>query len=347
MDSKQVVITASDVLENNIIFINSKDALVNGLYLNNDEDRSSFGLYLKKKLSSEADELFKIIVQSCQIPFTFSLTNSNNNYIDWKENAILKTPIQLTEGNYNILEMMLEIETQMNAASSFSATNYTISYNGITNKLLIESASALDTILLFSTGTNVLKSISTQIGFTSDNDITINSTTSGTSDTVINLVTISSLFIRSNLSSLSTIDSLTTTNSDILINLPITVNPLEMISYQYTEGYEYNLIEDNSIEYLTLSLTDSAGTAIDLKKNINWEIVLNIQIIKNPILKRKEININLAEQIEAPSSFDEPKEENVLNELVDEDELIKETDKILLEKHHQETIDKYKEAIKN
>ena len=147
----------------------------------------------------------------------------------------------------------------------------------------ITSASSQNTEFLFNSGANVSKSIAKQIGYTNDNDITINNSQNTTSDSFVDLIRIHSLFIRSNLSSNNTLDSESLTNTDILVNIPITSNPLEIINYQYYEGMSYNLIEEDKITEISIQLTDQNGNIIDLGKKIDWELLLNIQIIKNPL----------------------------------------------------------------
>lgn len=320
----------SDIITNNVIFISSKDVIQNGVFLIDEDNRSKFGLYLKKDIKCGEDELFKIIVQSVQIPYTYNNTNENNNYIDWSENGVLQTPIQITSANYNILELAREIKTQLNSNTSNGIT-YNLVYNGKTNKITLSSDSALDTIFLFNSGVNVIKSISSFIGFTSDADITINSSSSALSDSVCNLTYTSSLFLRSNLSSLNTIDSKNTTNSDILINIPILVNPLQVINYQYYEGVEVNYIDNNSIEYIELSLTDINGNNINLGKKINWSCVLVIQSVKDPSYVPVDI-IDLNEKIDDIKINNN----NPLNEMVNIDDLIKNSNEIINRTEHPE-----------
>tara|TARA_S200002703_G_C3792654_1_gene244650 strand:- start:323 stop:1372 length:1050 start_codon:yes stop_codon:yes gene_type:complete len=335
-------IGANTILENNLIFIRSKDGL-----FPDENKHTQFSITLKKSLTKNEDELFKVIVQSAQIPYTFRNTNDTNNYIDYEENGILKTPIQIQSGNYNIYELTLEIQTQLNNNTSLGANNYTISYNQVENKITIVSASASNTKFLFKTGVNVNKSIRKQIGYTGDNDITINSGASSTSDSFVDLIRIHSLFIRSNLSSNRTIESDTGTNSDILVSIPITSNPLSMINYQYYEGMSFNLIGVDKINHIDFTLTDQNGNLIDLGKKINWELLLNIQVIKNPsFLRNPTINDIENEYIEENTKI--LQRYDPMNEEVDIEEIKTKSEKILehTEKHKQK-INNIKNEINN
>ena len=279
-------LSSNTILENNTLFIRSQDA--NTL----NEKRSKFNVTLQNSIKKKDDELFKIMVQSVQIPYTFHNTNQTNNFIDWQENGILKSPLAIKSGNYNILELISEIQNKLNENSSYGNATYTINYNQIENIVELKSTNSNNTKLLFNTGINVSKSIASQIGFTNDNDITFNSTTSKFSDSYVNLITINSLFIRSNISGVNTYDSKTKQQSKILSIIPVNSNPLSVITYQYYEGVPYILYNNDNITNLEFELTDESGNLINLGKNINWFFVLSIQIIKNPKHFRKEINNN-------------------------------------------------------
>ena len=229
--------------------------------------------------------------------------------------------------NYNILELISEIQNKLNTNSSYGNTNYTINYNQIENIVELKSSNANNSKLLFNTGINVYKSIASQIGFTNDNDITFNSNTSKFSDSYVNLITINSLFIRSNISGVNTYDSKTKQQSNILSIIPINTNPLSVITYQYYEGVPYILYNNDNITNLEFNLTDASGNVINLGKNINWSFVLSIQVIKNPKhFRKKEINNNDLE-----NELIEPKiiKNKIPEELIDIDENKENAQKIL------------------
>jgi len=336
-------ISSNTILQNNLIFIRSKD----GNFIN-DDLHTDFSIILKRTLTKKKDELFKVILQSAQIPYTFSNTNNTNNFIDWKENGLLKTPIQIQSGNYNILELVTEIQTQLNANTSFTSTNYTLTYDQIENKVSISSLSTESTDFLFNSGANVSKSIAKQIGYTNDNDITITNIQSTISDSFVDLIRIHSLFIRSNLSSNNTLDSESLTNTDILVNIPITSNPLEIINYQYYEGMSYNLIEEDKITEITIQLTDQNGNIIDLGKKIDFELLLNIQVIKNPIAITEPITNIEQLNNETIENVKLKQLKNDLDEEIDIHETIKKSKEFLshTEKHKQ-NINDIKEEIQN
>ena len=329
------------VIENNLIFIKSKDGNFN---LSNDI-RTDFNIILKSKIQKKDDELFKVIVQSVMIPYTFRNCNNTNNYIDWKEDGILKTPIQLREGNYNILEMINELQFLLNNNSSLGIDNYSLTYDQIDNKITIFSLSNLNTEFLFNSGINQTKSLAKQIGFTSDHDINCNNINPKTSDSFVDLIRIHSLFIRSNLSSNLTIDSSSLSNSDILVNIPINSNPLSVINYQYYEGMSYNLIDINQIDEISIQLTDQNGNLIFLGKQINFEMLLNIQIIKNPrynmIPKIPDLNQPISDQnISLRKNFD----------ILDEEVNIEDLNNLNQSEHkeiHIEKIQNIKDEIQN
>lgn len=333
-------LSSNTILENNLIFIRSKD----GIFIN-ENNRSSFSIVLKRTLRKAEDELFKIIVQSVQIPYTFFNTNSTNNIIDYKENNVLKTPLVIPDGNYNILELASTIQNLLNANTSFTSENYTLTYNQIKNKITIKSLSLSNTEFLFKTGVNVSKSINRQIGYTNDTDITINNSLSSSSDSFVDLISIHSLFIRSNLSSNTTIDSQSLTNTDILVSIPITSNPLSIINYQYYEGMSYNYQKGGNITDIVIELTDQNGNIIDLGKKIDWELLLNIQLIKNPLFNR----ISEISQSELDETIENVKLKSFKNDMEDEIDIeeIKQKGKVILEQNHSKKINLIKNEIDN
>lgn len=336
-------LSSNTILDNNLIFVRSKD----GIFVN-ENIHTDFSIILKKSITKNEDELFKVILQSAQIPYTFRNTNENNNYIDYKENGVLKTAIQINSGNYNILELITEIQNQLNNNTIFASDNYKLTYNQIENKVNISSLSSQNTEFLFNSGANVLKSINKQLGYTNDNNILINNLTSSTSDSYVDLIRIHSLFIRSNLSSNSSIDSESLTNTDILVNIPINTNPLSIIQYQYYEGMSYNLINNDKITQINIRLTDQNGNLIDLGKQINFEFLLNIQTIKNPLFVNNNITNEQKLNNETIDNVELKRINNPLDEEIDLEEIKKKSKEILshTEKHKKNIID-IKSQIEN
>lgn len=325
-----------EILENNTLFIRTQD----GDSLT--DNRSNFIITLQNSIKKKSDELFKVIIQSVQIPYTFHNTNSNNNIIDWKENGILKNPLIIKSGNYNILELISEIQTQLNDNSSYGSSNYILKYIQIENVVEIASLSTSTTEFLFKTGVNQKKSIGSQIGFTDENDITLNNNAIIISDSYVNLITISSLFIRSNISGVNTYDSKSKQQSNILSIIPINTDPLGIITYQYYEGVPYILYDNDAITNLNFELTNESGDIINLGKRINWSFVLSIQIIKNPkFYMIPEINSNLENQLIEPKI----QKIKVDEELIDINKNKIEAKKLL--SNHEKHNSNIKEILKN
>ena len=135
-------LSSNTILENNTLFIRSQDAN------NITQKRSKFDITLKNTIKKKDDELFKIMIQSVQIPYTFHNTNSTNNVIDWEENGNLKSPLAIKSGNYNILELISEIQNKLNENSSYGNTTYTINYNQIENIIELQSNNSNNSKLL-------------------------------------------------------------------------------------------------------------------------------------------------------------------------------------------------------
>ncbi len=327
------------ILQNNTLFIRSQDS--DNLL----DNRSEFTITLQNSIKKKSNEIFKIIIQSVQIPYTFRNTNSNNNVLDWEENNVLKTPLVIKSGNYNILELTTEIQSLMNSNSTYGNDTYTLLYNQIENIVELKSTNANNTKLLFNSGNNKERSIASQLGFTKENDIIFNSNLVKVSDSYVNLITINSLFIRSNISGVNSYDSSTKQQSNILSVIPINTDPLGIITYQYYEGVPYTLYDNDNIQNLNFSLTNQQGNIIELGNQINWSFVMSIQIIKNTeYFIPDTINNNLENELveEKIKKFKVP---NQLDELIDVNE-IKNKIKSHEEKHN-ENIDEIKNKINN
>ena len=136
---------------------------------------------------------------------------------------------------------------------------------------------------LASIGINTTETYSVRrnLGFTKHNDYTINHTSNIVSDSRVNLVSIHSLYVQTNLSLGNTIISKTLTNSSVLAKIPINQNYNSMIFYSRVAGQGLNWISNRQIQRLTLTLTDQDSNLIMLGDDIDWECTLQFDVIEN------------------------------------------------------------------
>jgi len=299
-------------LSSSIVHIRSKDA-VN--FPEGEDLRTHFEVILGTAITCFEDEFLQLEVASMEVPFSFYGTNTNNNILQMREFRVAppftwNTDLVIPQGNYNIDELIEQIEAQMNGATNLVAT-YTWSYDIISNKCTVATdiAGAVGTCsFLFNTGSEANnlatpdgRSIAKQIGWTGDSDITFDSGTAATgrtSNSRVDLITIHSLYLRSNIALGNTLTSRTGTNSSILVKVPIEVNPLEMIYFKNEAfGAGRNYLSDNSITNLIFRLSDQNGNTIDLGDEINFEFTLVFSVHK----KRARSNKVRDRHIFAPS----------------------------------------------
>ena len=277
-----------DDISTTILHVRSKDG---DNFPDGEDIRTNFELVLNTPIQCLENESLVLSVASAEIPFTFYSTNSNNNFLQYTETVGVVSTVfsyQIDEGNYNVWELFDEIIAQMNARTVVAAT-YSYTYTTITNKATI-STSANQVVFNFNTGSesNNLatpngRSIARQMGWNGDSDITLVPATAVVSNSRVDLVTIHSLYIRTNISLGNTITSETKTNSSILVKIPIDTNYLNMIYFNDENyGSAKNYLSDKSLQRFVFTLTDQNGRRIDLGDEVNWEFTLNFNIINSP-----------------------------------------------------------------
>ena len=119
-------------LSSTIVHIRSKDA-VN--FPEGEDLRTHFEIILGMPITCFEDEFLQLEVASMEVPFSFYGTNNNNNILQIRELGQPDVNLTIPQGNYNIDELIEQIETQMNAGTAIGAT-YTWTYDIITNKLV-------------------------------------------------------------------------------------------------------------------------------------------------------------------------------------------------------------------
>ncbi len=100
--------------------------------------------------------------------------DASNKFINFAENGGAELTATLTEGTYTISELVEEIQTQMNAASTAGGNSFTygIAYSTTTKGFTIESTSAGLTQLdmLWGTGANSANSAAALLGYSAEDD---------------------------------------------------------------------------------------------------------------------------------------------------------------------------------
>lgn len=140
-----------------ILVINSKDRS-----LGNNSDFS-----MDFKADSSVQQVLKVLVKDVFVPNQFYNINSSNNAIEIKQNAQPNATATITEGQYNITQLITSLETAINAILTDGGI-VTITKNDITFKLTLtfsgSGTPANDNVSLILNGTT----ISNVIGLSAD-----------------------------------------------------------------------------------------------------------------------------------------------------------------------------------
>lgn len=197
-------------------------------------------------------------LQSCTIPKSIYNINSSNNVFQINDGGV--QTVTLTPGNYTIGQLMVELKTQLDAAS---ANTYTCTYDNIAMRVTIASTGA--TSYLFSQGGPWR-----ELGFDEADTASLVSVT-GTNTPMLYWPL--SVFILVDKFPLGGYNS---NNGRYTFRVPMNVNSADILNYEpMHEQIIYFGGCGGSIGQIRVTLSYSDGSLIDLG-NADWEMVLKI-----------------------------------------------------------------------
>ena len=241
-----------------LIYVRSKDCeqLTTGF---NTDMKITFDYAIKR---SNANQDFHLSLSTAHIPFNFYQFSSNlNNLII---NVDGSSSFVLDEGNYDIFNLV-----DLITASLFP---YNASYNENNNKITLTNSDATIHTINF-TSSNLYKNL----GFTNE-DIVISSGGSITSSGAINLQTIHTLYLHSDLTLTNVLTSETKNISNIIDSINVDVNPFDIIAHGYYESAPFSsILDQQEIRDIGFSLRDQNGNLIQMN-NTNFEFSLLIEL---------------------------------------------------------------------
>ena len=257
------------IIEDNILFSMSSDSAV--VKLNGEKNsRMVFNIPNMIHMTPNITDIW-FSVNSAVIPSSFYNINSSNNKI-----KIGSTIFSITEGNYNINDLITTINTQTNTALLML-----FSYNSITNKTTVTNNGGTSQVITLSASTLLWV-----LGFERQYTITLTTLTSSTSPNCVNLLNIPRLFIRS-----SAIDagnySDETESQDVLAVIPNTACINGVIHYTNFNGIKH-LVELQNLSNFDIFITDDDRNEIDF----------------NGVPVFFTINITLRKEVIKPPTFD-------------------------------------------
>jgi len=234
---------------------------------NNGSKNSNIDYYLPNFVNNcEDDEIIAVYlsIKNAEIPASFYLINEYNNII-----SINNVLYEITKGNYNI-------KTFITALTALLGVNYTITYDSITLKITITSATTF-TINYLKTTMSRFLGISSTSNTTS---ILINGLYTITSPYVVNFLPIQKIHLRTNISfdNFNNYDK----SNDILLSIQNNSCILGgVILYNNNTDLKY-LVNEKDVSSFTLRISDDQNREIDFN-NCNFFLTFQIDYIYRTI----------------------------------------------------------------
>src|SRR5210317_1876709 len=264
-------------LRTTILHIRSKDATQITTGLN-----SNFNVNLISAIECNEDEEIHAQLISAEIPNSMYNISSavNNNTIVYDTNQTFTFP----EQNYDVKELLRVI----NADASFP---FTVTHNKYTNKLTFTNETLASHII------NWTSSLANKLlGYGEASDETVVSGGTTTSPGMLDLATIHSIFIKSDLSSANVI-STRAGNSTTLQKISIDINSYGIVYLNQQDFRTVSILQKPNISSITFTLTDQNNNLLDLN-DINYEF--SIQFMIYPIPVREEARRRRGEEAPPP-----------------------------------------------
>ena len=242
-----------------LVHVRSKDCIP----LNGDKN-SKFRFQLNEDIAVSENEEAHILVTSAELPYSFYNVSSsvNNDILVYQKSDNSFETLQITNQSYSISQIVNEL----NNTASFS-TVYTASYNK--QKMKITIANNLGTTKTIKFGSSTLNKV---IGWNEEQtDIDIPGSSSITSSGVINMATVHSLLIHSNISTGNVISTRSMGTSTILQKVSVNYNSTFILFRQIT------VTNQQSISQIEITITDQNRNEIDFN-SINLELSLQFSI---------------------------------------------------------------------
>ena len=233
---------------------------------------SSMSFYLPSFIKWEDDvKAIYFSVLKAEVPTSFYLINEYNNTISIQTSNGTSN-YTLTEGNYNV-------NTFMTAMTSLLGSNYSFSYNSITNKMTMSSNQSF-TILTENTTMSRFLGISDEENISSVNN-------SITSPYVCNFLPIQRLHFRTPDLYLDSYNAYDKSNDSILL-LQNTTSNLGVITYSNTSNLKV-LIDIDFLESVNIRITDDKNRSLNFH-NVHWHLTFQIDYEYNDFPLRNSLN---------------------------------------------------------
>lgn len=231
-----------------ILHVRSKDADKNGL-------NTDINMILKNPVLTNNNEVCIIQVVSAEIPYSFYNLSSNldNNVLYYDSSSY-----DLGSSNYNINRLTDVLNTNLPVTVTWSKNTYKMTFNNTTSSS-------------FTLKFSECKKLAQVLGF-QPTDLTIAAGNSSSSSGIIDLATVHSLFIKSNIST-GNVLSTRLGSSSILQKISCDINFGSIIYLNNDDHIQRTLTTANIIDSINLRITDQNDDLLDLN-GVNYEMAL-------------------------------------------------------------------------
>tara|TARA_B110001450_G_scaffold151405_1_gene141302 strand:+ start:876 stop:1949 length:1074 start_codon:yes stop_codon:yes gene_type:complete len=245
-----------------LLFIRSKEVTQNNSNVNTD-----MTINLQAEISrTNVLQDIHLQLNSCSIPHTFYNFSSTLNNINLFVDGV--STLVLDQQHYDIYELVDFINNS-------SAFKYSITFKEQQNKVILTNTDSTAHIINFGEASS--KGLAKALGF-KQIDVSMSSGESIISDNSINLNTIHSIFVHTNLPVNNVITTTDGNYRNIIQKIPIKTTFGEMIEYNpYENGIFSTIINQNSINSMDISLHDQDDRLLDLN-DVNYELSFLFEI---------------------------------------------------------------------
>lgn len=244
-----------------LIHIRSKDCkeLVANFNTNLQVDLSAY-------VSRSAQERIHLSLSSAEIPVSWYAFSTNLLTNEIYVNGV--PSIVLVEGNYNIYELV--------ALISAGPSPFDLSFNLNTSRCTFTNTTIASHTLNFSNA--VSRGLAKALGFERI-DVLVSGLNSVVGQSVVNLQTIHSLFLYSNLNVSNVITTGSGNYESILDKIPVLVGPRDIIHFNpYQTAPFSSVLSENTLKSFQLSIRDQNGTLVQLN-GARYELSLLVEVM--------------------------------------------------------------------
>ena len=232
---------------------------------------SHFKFLLEDPIKINQGEQINITMSSGEFPYSFYNVSSdvNNRGIIIDDGGI---EFNFGNGNYSIYELR-DVINASSGALKFSAT-----FDVRTMKLTLTNTDTVSHTINWGQST-----AAKMMGFDNnpDNDDVVAAGNSTTSDFVVNMCSVHSLMVRSNIAT-GNVQSTTHSNSTILQKISIDQNGFAMIYLNQDDYRTTNITQQPQIDQIEIKITDQNNNLIQFN-NVNYEMSLIFQVYEKVV----------------------------------------------------------------